>query len=387
MYVSRRQAEGILRGVMHVRDLRCAVKSRKARSLALTACALVLIVICCFRQDNVDSSSKVLHPGLELNVEESIERPKIAIRSEDSIERPKIAIRSRSLSSKEYISGDSGHGPLYDYSSAAVPRQTYIAPLFSSEQMMNTLASFVDLCRIAVDWNASLVEPHICGSRLYGLHGLRDHWCPSSEKMHPYRTFYDLDQLNEVLACTKPRRCGLAPYEEFLKHSYRQLVILHALGPTQFIHFRNITEPPAASEPVQSTLIQCNGVFPSLADRVANLLLARTKDKNLPHFHTPMLLCWNKAEIVTTQSILAAINSFMDPHSQNRFSVFFTTYSARQPEPGSGSFRDKFASDAVVGRFCQPRLLHSAPKLQMLATAFLKDLGLKEGQYVSVHVS
>ena len=381
--------EGIQRGVMRARDLRCAVKSRKARSLALTACALVLIVICCFRQDIVDRSNKVLSPGLKLNAERSVERPKIAIRSisEESIERPKIAIGSRSLSSKEYISGDSGHGPSDDYSSAAVPQQTYIAPLFSSEQMMNTLASFVDLCRIAVDWNASLVEPHICGSRLYGLIGLRDHWCPGSEKMHPYRTFYDLGQLNEVLACTKPSRCGLAPYEEFLQHSHRQLVILHALGPTQFIHFRNISEPPPASEPVQSTLIKCNEVFPSLADRVANVLLARTKDKNLPHFHTPMLLCWNKAETVTTQSVLAAINSFMDPHSQNRFSVFFTTYSARQPEPGSGSFRDKFASNAVVGRFCQPRLLHSAPKLQMLATAFLKDLGLKEGQYVSVHVS
>ena len=354
-----------------MRRLPCVVKSRKAGSLALSACALVLVIICCFRQDSVDTSNQVLHrTGLEARAEGDIESPKIAIRS---------------LSSDEYNSGESH--PRDDQSFADLPRKTYIAPLFSSEQMMNTLASFVDLCRIAVDWNASLVEPHICGSRLYGLNGLRDRWCPGSEKMHQYRTFYSLDQLNDVLACTKPRQCGLASHEEFLQYSHRQLVILHALSPTQFIHFRNITETDTATNPVQNTLTQCNGVFPSLADRVANLLNARTKDKNLSHFHTPMLFCWNKAEIVTTQSVLAAINSFMDPYNQNRFSVFFTTYSARQPEPGVYSFREKFASEAVVGRFCQPRLLHSAPKLQTLAVAFLRDLGLKRNQFVSVHVS
>ena len=274
-----------------------------------------------------------------------------------------------------------------DYYSTDIQPRTYVTPLFSSEQMMNTLASFVDLCRIAVDWNASLVEPHICGSRLYGLRGVRDHWCPSSEKMHPYRTFYDLEQLNDTLACTKPRRCGMAPYEDFLRYSHRQLVILHALSPTQFNHFNNLTEVNERSETVQSTLIQCNKAYSSLPVRVADILNARTKERNLSPFRTPTLLCWNKDAIVTTQSVLAAINSFMEPYSQNRFSVLFTTYSARQPEPGHDSFREKFASDAVVSRRCQPRLLHSAPSLRVLANAFLRDLGLKRGRFVSVHVS
>ena len=419
--------------------LLCTVRNRKARSLVLTAFALVLVVICCFRQDNVQHSrNEVVPPGLEVKAEGAKEesgRSKFSIRS--------LSSRSEQDNSRESYQPDDHYStdqpdddystdqpdddystdqpdddystdqpdddystdhpdddystdhPDDDYStdhpdddySTDIQRRTYITPLFSSEQMMNTLASFVDLCRIAVDWNASLVEPRICGSRLYGLHGLRDHWCPGSEKMHPYRTFYDLEQLNDALACTKPRRCGMAPYEEFLRYSHRQVVILHALSPTQFNHFSNLPEMDERSNPVQSTLVQCNKAYPSLAVRVADILNARTKDRNVSPFRTPMLLCWNKVEIVTTQSVLAAINSFMKPYNQNRFSVLFTTYSARQPEPGQDSFREKFASDAVVSRLCQPRLLHSAPSLRVLANAFLRDLGLKRGRFVSVHVS
>lgn len=364
----------------------CTVRSRKARSLVLIACALVLVVICCFRQGNVrhNRQNERLRPGLEI---------KAKGRKEDS-DRSKFAIRSLSSKSEHDTSGESYQSEdhystnlLDDDYSTDIQWRTYITPLFSSEQMMNTLASFVDLCRISVDWNASLVEPHICGSRLYGLPGLRDHWCPGSEKMYPYRTFYDLEQLNGALACTKPRRCGMAPYEEFLQYSHRQLVILHALSPTQFNHFSNLTKMNEGSRPAQSTLVQCNEAYPSLAVRVADSLNARTKNRNLSHFRTPMLLCWNKVETVTTQSVLAAINSFMEPYNQNRFSVLFTTYSARQPEPGHDSFRERFASDAVVGRVCQPRMLHSASSLRVLANAFLRDMGLKRGRFVSVHVS
>ena len=255
-------------------------------------------------------------------------------------------------------------------------QRMYIVPVFSREQFMNTLASYVDLCRIVIDWKGYLVEPFICGSRLYGIFGLRDTWCGNEDKMYTYKTFYDIDQLTETLLCGG--QCRMDSFDKFLQTSHRKIIVLQSVRPWE-LHGANLSN-------ADHVIVDCGYQFPHVLERLSIVLSRHTTQRLLPPFEVKGILCWNKATIVSTNSLMHAMNKLSGNES---FSVLFMNYGARDPDYTDSSFRDKIKSHAVTDRRCANKL--KAPKmsqkLEGLSNDFIESIGLRDKKFISVNVS
>ena len=261
---------------------------------------------------------------------------------------------------------------------ATIPERMYIIPLFSKEQFMNTLASYLDLCRIALDWKAHLVEPFICGSRLYGIHGWRDSWCSGDVKIYTYRTFYDFDQLNETLLCVG--QCRMDSFEKFLHTSSRRIILLHSIRPWENVDIE------LKVKTFDANIVDCSQRFPHLMEKTTLLLHRHTQQRSLPPFEVAGMLCWRKETIVSTTSLRQAMNTLV---GDSTYSVLFTSYGARDPDHTNSTFRDKIRSTAVVERRCANKLKAPATawKLKGLSNTFIDSIGFQDRKFISVNVS
>ena len=103
-----------------------------------------------------------------------------------------------------------------------VTRKTYLLTVFSDEQISNQMESFVDSCRIALDWESFMVEPFVCGSRLYGVKGYKDKHCEENEQMLKYSSIYGND-LDNGISCNG---CLQKSWKNFLQESHRDIYMI-----------------------------------------------------------------------------------------------------------------------------------------------------------------
>ena len=261
----------------------------------------------------------------------------------------------------------------------------FIVPIFSEEQLINQLGNFMDLCRLALDWDGSLVEPFVCGSRLYGLPNFRDDHCSRELIMAPYNSFYDLQELNDSLHCANG--CSIRPWSDFVKKSYRKLYIILMLKGYTYISL--LKKRQSIGDMNLKLLMDCTKEFSSFAQNVTLALNAEANKFSVPLFRVIGIVCWDRTATISTRQLMLHMNSGLSHEDQNKFSVLFDRYASRQD---SGNiYRPQIVSSKQVLKtdFCSK--LAIGPTLvkhyKELAKSFVESLGMKFGSYISVHVS
>ena len=243
------------------------------------------------------------------------------------------------------------------------PQSRFLLVVFPSEQLHAQTNSYLDTCRIARDWNASLIEPFICGTRLFGLKHFVSKHCPKSESVVSYGTIFDLSRLEEVL---EYNNCELKSWGHFERHSYRKI----------FLIIITVKES-GGQKPV---LTMCNNGNYALLSTLISALNSNLP-KTYPAFEGAGVVCvsLNYSTRTTTNDLLFFMKSYLPKNKRDSFSVFISYYDY--------IIRNGFIQSSNSMRFSQKYFPVISKKLDPFVDMFLGSLSLKEDNYLSVHVS
>ena len=241
--------------------------------------------------------------------------------------------------------------------------RSFLITVLSIEQLTRQLFSYVDLCRIALDWQSTLVEPFVCGSRLYGIPGYKDSLCLSEEKMLPYGTVFSMEQLKQAAMCHNG--CDVEKWSTFMKLSYRQIILVMTLK----IVRSDQVEP----------IWDCTATFTSTATELENYL--NNGGHEFKPFSIQSVLCWHTSTPTVSNTLMTAMNSLVSQKENNQFSILLYSYNPDdRPKLLSLNSEQKECADYLRSG---PTLLdNTIPS----ASQFTADLGVQEN-YIGIHVS
>ena len=241
-----------------------------------------------------------------------------------------------------------------------VTRKTYLLTVFSDEQISNQMESFVDSCRIALDWESFMVEPFVCGSRLYGVKGYKDKHCEENEQMLKYSSIYGND-LDNGISCNG---CLLKSWKNFLQESHRDIYMI----------FR-------ASRGMDFD--ECNAWQAHTLKDLSYHLNKEAKLLSVPPFNVKGAVCWSADTGTSTSELMKSMKG--EAGNQSKFSVFFYRYMARNDHQG---WRPYLSSKHVSDWWhCMRNRAISSPQILDLADKFRKSLHLVKDHYIAIHVS
>ena len=244
-----------------------------------------------------------------------------------------------------------------------LPQSRFLIVVFPSEQLHSQTNSYLDTCRIARDWNASSMEPFICGTRLFGLKHFSSPNCPKSESVVSYGTIFDLSRLEEVLEYNS---CELKSWGHFERLSYRKIFLII------------ITVKANGGQKPGLTL--CNDDNYALLSTLISGLNSNLP-KTYPAFEGAGVVCvsLDRSSHTTTSDLSFFMNSYLPKNKSDSFSIFILHYDY--------IIRNGFIQSSNTMRFSQKYFAVISKKLDPFVDMFLESLSLKEDNYLSVHVS
>ena len=277
-----------------------------------------------------------------------------------------IAVSSRITVSMETL--EHGDVPLNDQrpdtlATTELPQSRFLLVVFPSEQLHSQTNSYLDTCRIARDWNASSMEPFICGTRLFGLKYFSSPNCPKSESVVSYGTIFDLSRLEEVLEYNS---CELKSWGHFERLSYRKIFLII------------ITVKASGGQKPGLTL--CNDGHYALLSTLISTLNSNLP-KTYPAFEGAGVVCvsLDRSSHTTTSDLSFFMNSYLPKYKSDSFSIFILHYNS--------IIRNGFIQSSNSMKFSQKYFPVISKKLDPFVDMFLGSLSLKEDNYLSVHVS
>ena len=212
-----------------------------------------------------------------------------------------------------------------------VPRQhnpslhwkSYLLALGFSEQLTAATHTMFQLGTLAADWHASLVEPVVVTSHLFGLRGMLPPMFANTSDRDTIRLseIYEISLVNEVLQSLISAGLSMVPTDDFLLHAPREVTLLHFIdrnhiGDREFAF--NMSETISIERTFQETnlsVIDCSSVVNAriLMHRLENHLNAmRTSLKvrrgRRGDFTVKRLLCLDQRLVYRSHILLQNVS-------------------------------------------------------------------------------
>ena len=274
----------------------------------------------------------------------------------------------------------------------------YMFPLRIPEQLTMCTAHFHQFLNLVNDWGFTGVEPYVYGTTMFGL---RSSHANNPSGSVPFNMLFNASIHNNYLSKCMKRMSDtkkgypilFEPVSEFLRHSYRKIVLVYFAGHRQSASIINSN----IQEKVESQMNGDTGPFTDcssavqthgMAKVVDNLLakeveIERASTPLLKEFKVTQAFCVKKGGKIS----LRGLRDFVleNIHREDGIidaSILFISW--------QGRFTHPLVDDEVPNYINKCRLLFSQPYhndyILNAAKMYLNSLNLHEQPYLSVHV-
>ena len=202
-------------------------------------------------------------------------------------------------------------------------RKSYLLALGFSEQLTAATHTMFQLGTLAADWHATLVEPVVVTSHLFGLRGMLPPMFANTSDRDTIRLseIYEISLVNEVFQSLISLGLSMVPTDDFLLHAPREVTLLHFIdrnhiGDREFAF--NMSETISIERTFQETnlsVIDCSSVVNAriLMHRLENHLNAmRTSLKvrrgRRGDFTVKRLLCLDQRLVYRSHILLQNVS-------------------------------------------------------------------------------
>ena len=256
-----------------------------------------------------------------------------------------------------------------------ISTSNYVISIGYWEQLTMATDSLCELVNLARGWQSRVVTPFTHNSELYGL--------PSTGLTKPLSLYYDMKQLNNDLYCNKYRLPPLAPFDEFIQHANRRIILVQTVQ----------SNPKSSSFlnkfPEGNKYMNCEKYekIKTIASKLLERLNTETKKHKSRPFRFGRACCINTKTVIKSPLEIAEACGFSNT---TRISIIFQ-YWPGYNGPGVRHSPERL-SVADTPLFKAPSsdtdVYPTSQAIINNATAFVNDLSCStdtNGQFMAVH--
>ena len=296
----------------------------------------------------------------------------------------------------------------YNFSShASQTPKRYMFTLRIPEQLTMSSIHFHQFLNLVNDWNFTGVEPFIYGSTMYGLRSLHP---GDPNGSLPFSLLFNATKHNDYLSkCMKRHQDPEAgypvlfePMREFLRHSYRQLVLVYFASHENTLTCSTQITFERLIEHEKDPIVDCSRAAHErrLFNYVEGLLRkeitfeqlfsssdsttgqVKILDDNIRNFRAVQAFCVKQDIIISLKDLKRFVLNQIKEENGHNFSIIFISW--------QGRFTHPFVSTDVKNYINKCRLPFSQPLhsdfVMNAARLYVESLGFRGAPYLSVHV-